>query len=99
MMGVHYSVEVSRIVWGDYRPRLLDEVGSREDHLALLRQDAIERMRDRQRLRVYSFVVYENDGDSRSKVTEVVAYGDQESLEESVDLVWSKWVRERSART
>jgi hypothetical protein len=98
-MGVYYSVEVSRIVWGDYRPRLLDEVGSREDHLALLRQDAIERMRDRQRLRVYSFVVYENDGDSRSKVTEVVAYGDQESLEESVDLVWSKWVRERSART
>lgn len=92
-MSVDYVVEVSRIVWGDYCPKRMGVVTSEDEHIKMLHEDAIERFRGSERLRVYSFILWEiDDEDHSSRVSEMVAYGDEKKIEESIKELWENWI-------
>jgi hypothetical protein len=92
---VKYDVEVRRLVWGDHGPRLVGVAHSRDEHLEIVNRDLRERLGGAQRLRIYSFVLYEGCDGSHSKIHEMVAYGNVDSLNQSVDELWNDFVRMR----
>lgn len=92
-MSVSYAVEINRIVWGDHAPKKVGVVTCEAENIRIIKEDGIERFRGNERMRVYSFTLWElADDGHRSCVVEMIAYGDQKKIEESIKEFWGHWL-------